>query len=117
MNIGGYRSYSTSSVAVNNGTISGDQSVGGNSLIVGNQSISGSLSVSGTTTLSNLITQSAQIDTLTLRGGSGTPIEILGRDASGSINSVAVGSGLALSGRILSIVSSVLSVTTDGVAE
>lgn len=115
--IGGYVSSSSSSALVNNGIISGDQSVSGNSLIAGNQTISGSLTVSGTTTLSNIVAQNAQIDTLTLRGGSGTPIEILGRDASGSVNGVGIGSGLTLSGGVLSIVSAVLSVTTDGVSE
>lgn len=115
--IGGYVSSSSNSALVNNGIISGDQSVSGNSLIVGNQTISGSLSVSGTTTLSDIIAQNVQIDALTLRGGTGTPKEILGRDASGSVNSVGIGAGLSLSGGVLSIISAVLSVTTDGVSE
>lgn len=86
-------------------------------MIAGNQTISGSLTVGGTTTLTNTISQNTETDTLTLGGGVGTPIEILGRDGSGSVNGISVGSGLSLSGGILSIVSAVLSVTTDGVSE
>lgn len=112
VDIGG-NNYSSSLSIVNNGIISGDQSVGGNSSITGNQVISGSLSVSGSTILSNLASLSIQTDTLTLGGGVGTPTKILGRDDSGSVNNVSIGSGLTLSGGVLSILSTVLSVTTD----
>ena len=119
--IGGYVGSSGnsgySSALVNNGIISGDQSVGGNSLIAGNQTISGTLSVSGVTTLSSVIAQDIQTNTLTVNGGTGTPVQILGRDGSGSVNTVGVGSGLALSGGILSVATAVLSVNTDGVSE
>lgn len=116
VDIGG-NNYSSSLSIVNNGIISGDQSVGGNSSITGNQVISGSLSVSGSTILSNLASLSIQTDTLTLGGGVGTPTKILGRDDSGSVNNVSIGSGLTLSGGVLSILSTVLSVTTDWVSE
>ena len=118
-NIGGYNGSSgyASSALVNNGIIAGNQSVGGDSMIAGNQTISGTLSVSGVTTLSSVIAQDIQTNTLTVNGGTGTPVQILGRDGSGSVNTVGVGSGLALSGGILSVASAVLSVNTDGVGE
>ena len=72
-------------------------------MILGNQSISGSLFVTGSTTLSDLTAYSIYSENLILHTGSGIPTEILGRNASGNVNHVGIGSGIALTGGVLSL--------------
>lgn len=101
--IGGYTSSSSNSALVNNSIVSGNQSVSGDSVILGNQSISGSLFVTGSTTLSDLIVHDIHSENLILNSGTGIPVEILWRNASGKVNNINIGSGIILSGGELSL--------------
>jgi Chaperone of endosialidase len=74
-----------------NQTVNWDITTNGSSATTGNVTVGGNQTISGTTTTTNLV----------IKNGIGTPTELLGRDGSGSVNRIAIGTWLTLSGGIL----------------
>ena len=59
-------------------------------------SIVGNFGVSGLGTFGSLSSPTASFQNLTISSGTGTPIELLGRNALGQVNGVGIGTGLTL---------------------